>query len=196
MINTSPEHCTQWSEIEKIMSDIFDVDDMSGFDLFRRFKLIDGLAHYLLGEYRKEDVQISQARMRLLIWLTAHKRMGQASGLTPSKLSQHLGVSRNTVSALLNGLEEQGLIERQLSPTDRRQFQIHITPDGIDLVETRAPQFAAFVAGLFKDLSPAERKTLMQLLGKLIDSMLKQAATMELRVPETDFLTSPPTETP
>jgi DNA-binding MarR family transcriptional regulator len=106
--------------------------------------------------------------------------------LQPSELSAALGVSRNTVSALLNGLEEQGLIERHLHPTDRRQFLVRITPAGCDLVRTRAPQFAAFIASLLDDLSPDERHTLFVLLDKLYSRMLERAVEAGINVPGID----------
>jgi DNA-binding MarR family transcriptional regulator len=112
--------------------------------------------------------------------------MGNDQGLLPSELSRFLGVSRNTVSALLNGLEEQGLIERHLHPTDRRQFLIRITPGGHDLVCARAPEFGAFVASMFEVLSLEERATLLALLDKLYESLRDQAAAMGLFVPGTE----------
>jgi DNA-binding MarR family transcriptional regulator len=127
------------------MSEVFNVQDTEVLDLFHHLKAVSHLLSYLIGEYRK-DGKLSQARMRLLIRLVIDNKLGIDAGLQPSALSESLGVSRNTVSALLNGLQEQGLIERHLHPTDRRQFLIRITPAGCDLVYTRAPQFAAFIA--------------------------------------------------
>jgi DNA-binding MarR family transcriptional regulator len=167
------------------MSDIFGIQDMEALDLFHRLKAVGHLVSHLLGEYR-QDGKLSQARMRLLIRLMIDNQMGIASGLQPSELSRYLGVSRNTVSALLNGLEEQGLIERHLHPTDRRQFLIRITPAGYDLVHTRAPQFAAFIASLFEDLSPDERKILLNLLDKLHNRLLNRAIESGINVPGID----------
>lgn len=172
-------------EVERIMADIFSTEDMSKFELFRKLKTVSHLLSHLAGEYRK-DVKLSQARMRLLIWLAVSDRMGNTWGLQPSELSRFLGVSRNTVSALLNGLEEQGLIERHLHPTDRRQLLIRITPGGHDLVCVRAPEFGAFVASLFETLSPEERATLLTLLDKLFEGLLERAAAMGLYVPDTE----------
>ncbi|HVO68714.1 MAG TPA: MarR family winged helix-turn-helix transcriptional regulator [Aggregatilineaceae bacterium] len=172
-------------EVEQIMADIFNTQDMSKFDLFRKLMKVSNLLSHLASEYR-EDVKLSPARMRLLIRLAVSDRMGNDQGLLPSELSRFLGVSRNTVSALLNGLEEQGLIERHLHPTDRRQFLIRITPGGHDLVCARAPEFGAFVASMFEVLSLEERATLLALLDKLYESLRDQAAAMGLFVPGTE----------
>jgi len=172
-------------EVERIMADIFSTEDMSKLDLFRKLKAVSHLLNHLAGEYRK-DVKLSQARMRLLIWLAISDRMGNDWGLQPSELSRFLGVSRNTVSALLNGLEVQGLIERHLHPTDRRQLLIRITPDGHDLVCVRAPEFGAFVTSMFETLSPEERATLLTLLDKLFEGLLDRATSMGLYAPDAE----------
>jgi DNA-binding MarR family transcriptional regulator len=171
-------------EVEQIMADIFNTQDMSKLDLFRKLMKVSNLLSHVASEYR-EDVKLSHARMRLLMRLAVSDRIGDDQGLPPSELSRFLGVSRNTVSALLNGLEDQGLIERHLHPTDRRQFLIHITPGGHDLVCARAPEFGAFVASMFEVLSPEERATLLALLDKLYESLLDRAAALGLFVPDT-----------
>jgi len=167
------------------MSEVFGIQDMEVLDLFHHLKAVSHLLSQLIGEYRK-DGKLSQARMRLLIRLVIDNKLGIDTGLQPSELSKDLGVSRNTVSALLNGLEEQGLIERHLHPTDRRQLLIRITPAGCDLVHTHAPQFAAFVAGLFDHLLPDERKMLFSLLDKLYSRMLERAVETGINVPGID----------
>lgn len=169
------------AEIRAAMAEIFQARDARAMDLFRRLKGTVHLVGYLHGEYRK-DGQPSSARMRLLVRLAVDDRLGH-EGILPSELSKFLGVSRNTVSSLLNGLEEQGLIERQLDPTDRRQFLIRITSAGDEMVRTEAPKFAAFVSNLFSALSADERETLLALLDKLLDSLVEQAEVMGLNVP-------------
>ena len=164
-------------ELQQILFGIFGVEDMESLDLFRHITAVAHLVSSLKGGYR-QDSPLSAARMRLLIRLTADTEMGNTAGLSPSELSAFLGVGRNTVSALLNGLEEQALIERHLHPTDRRQFLIRITPAGQDTVHTRAPVFAAFVADLFSALSAEERATLLALLDKLVKSLVEKVAAM------------------
>lgn len=174
MTESTRARCHPPPEIQAIMAEIYQVDDMRDMNLFRLFWGIIHLVDDLKGERRPEG-QLSSARMRLLIRLTVDNRLGRETGLLPSELSDHLGVSRNTVSALLNGLEEQGLIERHLHPTDRRQLLIRITPAGEALVHERAPEFAAFVSGLLSALSVEERETLSILLAKLLNSLAAQA---------------------
>lgn len=159
---------------EQIVAAIFGTTDVRGMALFYRLKLITHLIGQLLSALRKEDA-LSHARMRILIWLMAEKQRGNDRGLLPSELSEHLGVSRNTVSTLLNGLEAQGLIARQLHPNDRRQWLVRLTPAGEALVRERAPEVAAFVSSLFDALSEPEQQTLLELLNKLYETLARRA---------------------
>jgi DNA-binding MarR family transcriptional regulator len=169
-----PGHFPHDAEIESVLANLFSVENLKDMELFGRFKAISHLLRHLTGEFRKDGHQ-SHTRIRLLTHLVVCSRLGDDEGLAPSELSDHLGISRNTVSALLNALEEQGLIERQLNRDDRRQFVIRITPAGIDLVGTRAPDFGKLVTGVFGTFTPTEQETLAALLDKLIGHMVQLA---------------------
>jgi len=171
---------------EKVVAEIFGTPDIRGMALFYRLKLITHLIGQLLSALRKEDA-LSHARMRILIWLMAEKQRGNDRGLLPSELSEHLGVSRNTVSTLLNGLEAQGLIARQLHPDDRRQWLVRLTPAGEALVRERAPEVAAFVSSLFDALSEQEQQTLLELLNKLYETLARRAEVSPEALPPAQY---------
>jgi MarR family transcriptional repressor of emrRAB len=174
-------------DVHGLLSAIFNIEDMSQMDLFFRLKATAHLLDHLTGHCHKPG-RLSAARMRLLIRLIVAAQIGPHEGLSPSDLSDFLGVSRNTISALLSGLEEQGLIERRLHPTDRRQFLIRISPAGQDLVRQRAPQFAALVGSLFDVLSPEEQQTLLALLTRLSENLFAKAAAGPDMLPTLDQL--------
>ncbi|MCD4684483.1 MAG: MarR family transcriptional regulator [Anaerolineae bacterium] len=171
-------------KVKLVLAKIFQIEDTSTYALFRQIKTINHLLRVLFGEFRKDDFTPSHPRMRLLIRLEIDARLGRDDGVLPSELSQWLGVSRNTVSALLNGLEEQGLIQRHLHPEDRRRIQIRLTEEGHVLVNERAPKMGSFIHDLFDTLTLEERETLNALLEKLLEGMLVQAAEMGINVPD------------
>ncbi|WP_119065602.1 MarR family winged helix-turn-helix transcriptional regulator [Aggregatilinea lenta] len=179
-------------EIDKLINDIFQVSDENKINLFRHIKATSHLMSLIGGQYRKDS--LSSARTHLLVRLLVEQRKSglvvakdpdRLSGVSPSELSQFLRVSRNTVSSLLNGLEEQGMIEREVHPTDRRQFLIRITPAGETAVLQRAPEFAGFIDGLFDVLTPEEQATLLALLDKLINGLIQRAEDMGVDLPMT-----------
>jgi DNA-binding MarR family transcriptional regulator len=177
-----PGHTKHDAEMSAILTDLFAVDSMMEMGLFGRIKAVSHLLRHLTGEFRKDGHQ-SNTRIRLLTHLVVCNRIGNETGLAPSELSDHLGISRNTVSALLNGLEEQALIERHLNPGDRRQFLIRITPQGANLVRIRAPDFGKLVTCVFEVFTPTEQETLAALLDKLIDNLLRLAEAQGMQVP-------------
>lgn len=156
-------------DIEGILCELMAVEDLAVLTLFCQLLRI---AH-LLGHITvlHDDIQLSPPRAFLLAQLAASVQAGNREGLSPSDLSILLSVSRNTVSSLINGLEDQGLVWRQLHPTDRRRFLIQITPHGYAVVREQAPHFARRISSILGVLSLDERNQLSILLQKLHDGL-------------------------
>jgi DNA-binding MarR family transcriptional regulator len=140
--------------------------------------IIAGLVHILGNQYdsisqcEDKDEELSGPRMGLLIRLIEEEQHHHPEGVTPTVLSQGQHVSRNTISALLKGLEEQGLIERRLDPKDHRLFRIKITSTGKELVNRRAPARIQHMNEMVAVLTPEERTQLIRLMSKLFISLL------------------------
>lgn len=88
-------------------------------------------------------------------------------GMTPSELADEGGISRATVTGLLDGLEKDGLVERIKHPHDRRMLYVHLTEQGRDLVAAVAPTHFELVAGLMRSLTELELQQLMALMDKV-----------------------------
>lgn len=88
-------------------------------------------------------------------------------GLAPNALAEQAGVTRATVTGLLDGLEREGLIERHANAEDRRALCIRLTSKGKQLASTVIDQHGRWIAGLFGNLSAHERKQLAALLEKV-----------------------------
>lgn len=57
---------------------------------------------------------------------------------TPAALADYLGATRGTVSQTLIALEEKGLINKIVSPRDRRSVELSLTPEGAALLSQDA----------------------------------------------------------
>lgn len=88
-------------------------------------------------------------------------------GLTPSECAERAGVTRATITGLLNGLERDGWVKRQPYPADRRMLSVHLTEKGQNLLCDLLPDHFCRTTGLMAHLSDAEKKTLIELLGKV-----------------------------
>src|SRR5579863_4518238 len=62
---------------------------------------------------------------------------------TMNALGRHLGLDKSSVSGLVDRAQRRGLVDRSVSPTDRRAFQVSITGTGRQLVEQVAAEFTA-----------------------------------------------------
>ncbi len=120
---------------------------------------------------RVQSNELSGARWVILMRLLTDERRGNRNA-TPTYLSRCQNVSKNTISVLLHGLEEMGLIQRTADPVDKRICHIQLTEAGRSLVETSTPGHLTHLNTLVSDLSPEEKKELITLLEKLYRSLL------------------------
>lgn len=84
-----------------------------------------------------------------------------------SSISDELGVTRRNITALVDGLEEEGLVRRLPHPTDRRATVIELTDEGGRTMDTLYDEHRRAVATLFDELSEEDRRELVRLLGVL-----------------------------
>jgi DNA-binding MarR family transcriptional regulator len=108
---------------------------------------------------------ISYARMRLLGALHC------GGPQIMSSISDELGVTRRNITALVDALEEEGLVRRKPHPTDRRATIIELTPKGFETTESMYEGHREAVAELFTDLSEEDLSELVRLLGSLREAL-------------------------
>ncbi|NPV08675.1 MAG: MarR family transcriptional regulator [Anaerolineae bacterium] len=144
--------------------------DTAGMELARRVRRAAHLYETIASQDLR-DSDMSGPRFGLLIRLYAEEKRSPGHGISPTHLSQCQRVSKNTISSMLRGLEEQGLIERTLDPDDRRVFRIRLSDAGRELVRTVSPQHFERMNQLASGLTEAEREQLASLLDKLIRSL-------------------------
>ena len=86
-------------------------------------------------------------------------------GLTMSTLSERLMVSNGNVTGIVRRLIGEGLVERQISKTDRRSFVVSLSPKGQTLFREMAEKHESWINALFAGLSPTDISQLMTLLA-------------------------------
>lgn len=160
---------------------LFGEQDSSGMELFF---LLQSVAHLsrLLDTRLGDEGELSGPRWRLLLSLLIDEHRdehrgehrGDKAGLTPTELSQSQRVGKNTISALLRGLETQGLIQRNLDSADLRTFRIRLTPAGRDYLRGAAPARVQTLNRILSGLDLQEQARLTELLEKLQRSLFVQ----------------------
>lgn len=124
-------------------------------------------AIHLLRRARQEDraTGLSPERLSLLSVLVF------AGARTPSELAAIEMVSRPAITRTLNALEDDGLVVRRRSDSDRRVLRVHATAKGEKLMETGRERRVRRIAGELESLSREELAVLdtatraLELLG-------------------------------
>jgi DNA-binding MarR family transcriptional regulator len=116
-------------------------------------------------ESRLERNGVSYARLRLLGML--HYKGPQIM----SGLSHGLGVTARNITSLVDALETEGLVRRQPHPVDRRATIIEMTDKGKALGCQMLLPHKEAVAELFRDLSVADQKELLRLIGLVREAL-------------------------
>jgi DNA-binding MarR family transcriptional regulator len=88
-------------------------------------------------------------------------------GLKMNELSQRLMVTGGNVTAIVDQLEKEGLVERLEEPADRRAFRIRLTKGGDKAFAEMAREHEEWVVELFSGVSRKDQDELLRLLAKV-----------------------------
>lgn len=95
------------------------METKGGF-LISRIKQVGGrLFDRMLAEADIDAFNGAQGRILYVLW--------QGDGLTISQLSVQTSLANTTLTSMLDRMEQSGLIQRELSPSDRRALLIRLT---------------------------------------------------------------------
>jgi DNA-binding MarR family transcriptional regulator len=95
------------------------------------------------------------------------RAVARGPGQSQQSLAAHLGTPPTRLVALVDGLEERGVLERRRNPGDRRLHAIHLTPDGEKLLREVGRVAAAHDAAVLAALDDDERAQLRALLVRV-----------------------------
>jgi DNA-binding MarR family transcriptional regulator len=108
--------------------------------------------------------------------------MGRTEGITPTFLSHMQNVGKNTISSLVRGLEDQGLIQRENDSADRRIYRLKLTDAGRKLIVEQAPRHIEYLNSMVSGLSDEEQTQLIELLDKLLKSLLVHSNLKKMKM--------------
>jgi DNA-binding MarR family transcriptional regulator len=90
-------------------------------------------------------------------------------GIDQRRLSQALGIDRNSVSSILERLEAKGLVERRINGTDKRARELYLTAKARDLQRRFQQKILAANDRILTPLKPGERKPFIDMLTRLVE---------------------------
>jgi MarR family transcriptional regulator, lower aerobic nicotinate degradation pathway regulator len=90
-------------------------------------------------------------------------------GLDATRLSLVIAFDRSTLGSVIERLETKRYIERRSGAADRRVKSLYLTPTGKSLLHRIRVAVERAQDRMLAPLKPAERRTLMDLLSRLVD---------------------------
>jgi DNA-binding MarR family transcriptional regulator len=97
--------------------------------------------------------------------------------LSAGHLAQRFGVSRPTITRMVDGLVKKGLVERHVGLEDRRVAMTSLTPQGRQMLEATEDSATRSMADLLTTLPPDRLTRLEAALGDLTDLLEKRHLT-------------------
>jgi DNA-binding MarR family transcriptional regulator len=124
-----------------------------GMEVTRRFGLI-------MSEVGLEPRQWSLLRA-----------VADAEGQSQNALGDSLSIPPSSMVALVDQLEERGLVERRPDPVDRRSRRLYITPKGRHVIEDAWELAVGFERRLCAGFTPKLRERLIEMLSRVVDNL-------------------------
>ncbi len=103
--------------------------------------------------------------------LAALRRAGAPYQLSPGQLLRETMVTSGTMTNRIDRLSERGLVEREADPHDRRGVLVGLTSSGKKAVDGAFETLLASESDLLTELSTSERKSLAELLKRLMQPL-------------------------
>ncbi len=111
--------------------------------------------------------RLSRGRLSVLLRLLRE----HPTAVPAAVLAHDCGVRQATMTGLLQGLANAGLVRRKTCLRDKRVSQVTLTAKGFRLMDQLLPNYFTQLERLSAKMSPKERHCLIKLLRDFIDSV-------------------------
>lgn len=88
-------------------------------------------------------------------------------GLTMTELSRRMMVTGGNITLVVDQLEKEKLVKREVSQTDRRSYRVLLTGSGRKVFTQMASQHENWIVELLAGLTESQQKQIYELLGIL-----------------------------
>jgi DNA-binding MarR family transcriptional regulator len=85
-----------------------------------------------------------------------------------NELATLLGLDKSSITGLVDRAERRGLVRRTVNASDRRAYEVALTPSGRSLARRMAREFEAEVRRLVRGLEPARQQQLSALVTAIL----------------------------
>lgn len=140
------------------------MDTKGGFYISQIKQLQDRIFERLLLE---NGIEISggQGRILFILWKT--------NNLTISEISEKTSLAKNTVSVVIDGMVNKGIVERTINPKNRRQTIVSLT-DYAKSLQTKYEAVSQQMNLLFyQGFSEEEQQQFEQYLARILETLIR-----------------------
>ncbi len=136
--------------------------------IMEQFQRLNGVAS------QGPHMELSQQEIRLVEQLrfTGTQKM--------KAISEYLGVAVNSVTSIIDNLENKGYAVRQRSLDDRRVVYVELTQTGVEAAEASAMAKRELLRTMLERLTEAEQETLVFLSKRIAASSVQKIETLEV----------------
>ncbi|CAJ1317645.1 hypothetical protein PTI45_02230 [Paenibacillus nuruki] len=132
-----------------------------GEELLRAFRL------FRKADWRQKPVAGYKPSEIMALICIGNKADSVSCGMQVSELSRLLRVTSPTVTQLIKGMENDGLVERNMDQSDRRAVRVTLTDKGAAIMEQSLAVFKTSFEGLVDYLGEEDSRKLTELLGRV-----------------------------
>lgn len=144
------------------------METKGGFYITQIKQLQDRIFDRLLFE---NGIEISggQGRILFILWKT--------DNLTISEISEKTSLAKNTVSVVINGMVNKGIVERNINPENRRQTIVSLTEYAKSLQAKYEIVSQRMNLLFYQGFSEDEQKQFEHYLARILETLTKNLNT-------------------
>lgn len=126
--------------------------------IFERLLLANGI-----------EISGGQGRILFILWKTDH--------LTISEISKKTSLAKNTVSVVIDGMVNKGIVERSINPHNRRQTIVSLTEYAKSLQGKYEIVSQQMNVLFYQGFSKKEQREFEQYLARILETLTKNLHT-------------------
>lgn len=144
------------------------LESKGGFYITQIKQLQDRIFERLLLE---NGIEISggQGRILFILWKT--------DNLTISEISERTSLAKNTVSVVINGMVNKGIVERNTNPNNRRQAIVSLTEYAKSLQAKYETVSQEMTALFYQGFSEEEQRQFEHYLARILETLIANLHT-------------------
>ena len=139
------------------------MDSKGGFLISQIKHTSDRVSEKALRDQGLEDFNGAQGKLLYVLW--------QADGISSAELADRAGLAPTTLTAMLDRMEQSGLVKRVPHETDRRRLRIMLTERSKRLKAQYDEYSDAMTRAYYSGFSESEIAEFERLLSRVLDNL-------------------------